>query len=379
MKPYVQKLIRKFLEHRLSKKESEALKAWMEDPKNRAKLKREIQLNHLLDTHFKRYDAQKAFERFKASEVQEKPARVIWMKHLWKYAAILVLSLGMGYYFLYQTPEDEERLVIPNESVVLDLGDGTKKTLSSEGHQSIVDVTGTTVGTKQGDTLRYDGIAKGPIVQHTLTVPYGKTHKLILPDGTFVHLNAGTTLRYPTKFTENSREVQVVGEAYFEVEHDTERPFIVNAHEVAIQVYGTRFNVSAYAEDNEISTTLLEGSVGVVDESGIGQKLKPGQMGTWDKLTKTLQIGPTDVNDQVAWVKGELVFHSKPFKDILVVLERKYNVRIENRYPELNAGRYRGTFDTETIEEVLGTFTESRLFDYHIENNTVIIDKPSSP
>ena len=118
-------------------------------------------------------------------------------------------------------------------------------------------------------------------------VPYGKKSQLVLADGTKVWLNAGSRLAFPTRFTGNKREVYLEGEAYFEVIKSDNKPFSVNAREVMVRVLGTRFNVSAYANDNAIETVLVEGYVNLSEqsESGLFRKeivLVPGQLASYN-------------------------------------------------------------------------------------------------
>lgn len=378
MKNIDDNIIQKFLKNELSREKVIQLKEWLKRPENRKKLKDDIQLNHLINTWLQEFDAEKAYEANKQLRKNKNEGiKKLWTNGIMKYAAVFIGLLGIGYFILNQTGSKPEQLVIPEESIVLEFEDGSQQNLESDKKQVITNKNGATVGIKYSDTLLYNNSdTNAAPIYHTLKVPYGKTHKLILADGSFVHLNAGSKLRFPTSFNGEIRTVFLAGEAYFEINPNEKMPFIVNTQSIDVRVLGTHFNVSAYSTDPTTETVLLEGSVALKEETLGSKILKPGELGSWDIHKEELQIKEVETYDYIAWTKGELLFHKKPFKDILKVLERKYNVVIENNYPELNNGRYKAKFDKESIEEVMETFTESRLFDYHIKNNKIIIEKP---
>ncbi len=171
------------------------------------------------------------------------------------------------------------------------------------------------------------------------------------------------------------------GEAYFEVTPNKNKPFIVQTSDTDIQVLGTKFNVSAYPDEKLVATVLVEGSVKITEKEtnkSTNVILLPGQLALWNKTTEKMNVTKVDVEDFTSWIEGKLVFESKTFEEMLRVLQRKYNVSIENRYSELNTGRYRGRFEDESIEQIMKTFAKSRLFSYTIKNNTLIIDKPEN-
>ncbi|MDE1192576.1 MAG: DUF4974 domain-containing protein [Arachidicoccus sp.] len=152
----------------------------------------------------------------------------------------------------------------------------------------------------------------------TLATAYGQEQKLILNDGTTVWLNAGSSIRFPTIFVGNKRKVEITGEAYFEVAHDSYRPFIVEARGNEIQDLGTHFNVNAYNDEPSVKTTLLEGSVQIR-----GHVLKPGQQ------YENGSIKNIDPDIAVAWVSGFFQFDGTDIKTVMRQLSRWYNVRVE--------------------------------------------------
>lgn len=378
MKKAEKHLVRKFLEGSMSKKEATELKEWLTISGKRKKLRDYIQLNHLINSSMLDFDTTKAYNQNKLKRKFNNHKRKKLSLRIMKYAAILIILLGFGYLIYKNVDFNSEQLIIPNESIVLEFEDGIQHEILPV-NQVIKNVNGSIVSVKQGDTLLYDSvnIETAPIYQ-TLIVPRGKTHKIRLADGSFVHLNAGSKLRFPTYFKGEARIVSLTGEAYFEIAKNDKIPFIVNTESIDITVLGTKFNISAYASDLKIETVLLEGSVALSGDKLQEKLLKPGQLGAWDIQKNNLNIKEVASHNYIAWTKGELLFYKKSFQEILRTLERKYNVEIVNKYPELNTGRYRASFHEESIEEVMETFTESRLFDYHISNNKIIIEKPKA-
>lgn len=381
MKKTTNRLIEKFLANELNLEDAVQLKEWMQLPENQNFLKKEVQLNHLLIDYFQEFDAEKAYEEARPITVKPYQVYQLPLRRYWKYAAVFIALIGIVSFFFNSSKSDSNQLIIADEVITLELEDGTIKEILPDDRQIIKNKNGATASIKQGDTLLYSSLLSNretEMVYHILRVPHGKTHKLMLSDGSYVHLNSGSTLRFPKQFRGKERNVYLEGEAYFIVEPNPNAPFIVSTLEINVQVLGTAFNVSAYTGEN-IETVLLEGSVALKAETGRIEKiLKPGEMGSWMISQNDIVITEVNTKDYIAWTKGVFLFHKKPFEEILILLERKYNVKIENHYSELDKERFKGNFDEESIEEIMETFTKSRLFDYEIKDNKIIIQKPNS-
>ncbi len=161
-------------------------------------------------------------------------------------------------------------------------------------------------------------------------VPYGKSSEITLADGTHIWLNSGSQLSYPPKFDDKSREVYLSGEAFFEVAPDKTKPFYVNTSEFKIRVLGTKFNVSAYKEDQTIQTVLLEGKVSAGRNSFLAKntELEPGERLVYNKNNEETKKDKVDVNLYASWINGYLIFENEPTPLVLKKLERYYNQRI---------------------------------------------------
>lgn len=169
---------------------------------------------------------------------------------------------------------------------------------------------------------------------NTISVPVGQRVNLKLPDGTLVWLNACSEIVYPAVFSGGKREVKLNGEAYFEVTHNVENPFIVRTEKCAIEVLGTKFNVEAYSGSNDFSTALMEGSVKVTgnDRSSRPILLKPDQ----EVRLKSGRLTVSSINDydQYRWREGLVCFKDVAFNELMTRFEKCYGIQIivENKH-----------------------------------------------
>jgi ferric-dicitrate binding protein FerR (iron transport regulator) len=215
------------------------------------------------------------------------------------------------------------------------------------------------------------------LVFNSIIVPKGKIFKIVLSDGTKVWLNADTKITFPQKFlaSGDTRTVVLNGEAFFEVAHNKDQPFIVKSNDLEIEVLGTRFNVSSYASGNQISTTLVEGSVKINNsQDSIAELiLKPSYQAAFNKKTEKLEAFKVNTSDFTAWMDNKILFRNEAFKELILKIERGYNVNIINQIPELETERFTGEFDNENIEDIIKTFSSRLDFRYKIENKTITI------
>ncbi len=234
-------------------------------------------------------------------------------------------------------------------------------------------------------------------------VSYGSKSRIRLPDGSVVNLNSGSVLTYPAVFTENNRNVYLKGEGYFQVQADTSHPFYVHTSEITIKVTGTVFNVKSYAESNTVETTLISGILEISDKKSSGHNflkdketllLKPNQKAIYVKdinrlgiddrnelkleyssvnIPKLSMIDKVDTQFLTAWKDNKLIFNNERFEDLCIRLERWYDVKITLRSKDLRNERYTGTFENETIEQVLDAMKLAAPFNYNMEKNNIFI------
>ena len=301
-----------------------------------------------------------------------KKTRKLPLPSILKYAAIFigVVSLGIALKLTLQPSGP----ALQNDTITLDMGDAVKPIIEGK-EQTIALTSGEVVAVQEGSTLRYTSGATDQPVFNELHIPHGKMFTLILSDGTEIQLNSGTHIRYPVKFpTKGNREITMKGEAYFKVSKDKEHPFIVNSEEVAIQVLGTEFNVTAYEEQNTVNTVLVEGSVSLSHSSNPENKvlLEPGNKGSWIKSQETMSVEKVDTLLYTSWLNGEIVFRDAPFSELLAKLERAYNVDITNQNRELEGRAFNARYNrkVENIEDVLDALRIIAPFHYEIKQNT---------
>lgn len=236
----------------------------------------------------------------------------------------------------------------------------------------------------------------------TVTIPYGSKSEIELPDGSKVTLNSGSYLKYPTAFGANTRNVEFEGEAYFDVSKNKRVPFIVSTSGIHIKVLGTTFNVKSYPEDKSIETTLVTGSIEIFNEKNGRHPakhiyLKPNQKisipknnslsnseikNINPKPARVTKVAPkvileTNINttNYTAWKDNKLVFDNEKFSDIMVKMERWYNVTIEIHSPEISDDRFSGKFEKETLQQSLEALSLIAPIRYTIIKNKVEIYK----
>ena len=188
-----------------------------------------------------------------------------------------------------------------------------------------------------------------PETLNQIIIPYGNQSRVVLSDSTVVWLNAGSRLIYPTLFKEKTREVMLIGEAFFEVAKNPAKPFIVKTSNMEIRVLGTQFNVSSYEEDEVIQTVLKEGSVDIRNKGSLffehSVVLKPDQMATFNKTSNDTKIYNVDADTYALWTKGLISFEDIDLNRVIKKVERFYNISVSFSDPEKKIMRISGKLD----------------------------------
>lgn len=188
----------------------------------------------------------------------------------------------------------------------------------------------------------------------------GMTTSFVLPDSTVVYLNSESFLQYPSRFTGDTREVKLKGEAYFDVTKDAKKRFVVSTtHYSRIEVLGTSFNLEAYEEDTAVLATLVEGSVNFSFTKNGKDKcisMAPGQKMIYNSRTGTTQLLATPCAAETAWKDGQIVFLNTPLTEALHMLEKRYNVAFRLKNNRLKENYFTGTFTSQRLERILEYF-----------------------
>lgn len=324
-------------------------------------------------------DIESAWTNVLGASKTKKNKIITHLLQLSKYAAIFVGLISAAVWY-WQTTLPEPQELINEDSITLQLENGEIQPISTEKIQTITNSAGKVLGIQNGIQLNYFTNSEiDKLTYNVLTVPHGKTFKLILSDSTTVYLNAGSSLKYPAKFIKGQdRQVFLTGEGYFDVHKDKAHPFIVTNGTMDVRVLGTKFNISAYPEDLEINTVLVEGSVSLYNNeteynTETSRILKPSHQASWNRLNDNVTIQTVDTDIYTSWINGKLVIKKMPFKNIIQKLERHYKVTINNNYEQLDNLDFTATFDIESIEDVLATFAIETPFEYtKVENHIEI-------
>ncbi|MDR2563470.1 MAG: FecR domain-containing protein [Prevotellaceae bacterium] len=211
---------------------------------------------------------------------------------------------------------------------------------------------------------------------HELVASNGR-QQFTLPDGSSVWLNVGSQLSYTDDFGSKTREITLIGEAYFEVRHDAERPFTVNVCRSSVRVLGTKFNLRAYPDEQEIVTTLVEGSVKFnKNQSDIqGPTLRAGQQLSFDMENQSAVINEVNCEQYIAWKDGKLLFRQSTVEEAFKRMERAFGIKFVVEGSMLtDKRRITGTFSLDdTPISILKVMVEGLLFEYDMKTDTVFI------
>jgi transmembrane sensor len=198
---------------------------------------------------------------------------------------------------------------------------------------------------------------------------FGTRSSLRLADSSLVWLNSGSSLRYPIKFNNKTRQVFLKGEAYFEVKSDPSRPFIVKTETIQVRATGTKFNVKEYDSNPVTEVTLVSGKVYVNElddtrNSHLISELKPDQHLEYNRATKAKSVTSSDAFRYIAWIEGKLIFRNEPLRKVLDNISLFFNTDIELQGKELQNYRYRATFQDESLEDILKLLKLSAPIDF---------------
>jgi len=322
------------------------------------------------------------YELWKRIQSESKTSKKEIFFRVMKYAAVLVLvffSGAVSYYF-YQNALTQNQFQLAERNPAIDgeamvvLADGSKVSLekqmseisySKNGEQLVVNT----------DTINQRSESMKESMNKVI-VSYGKKSMIVLSDGTKVWLNAGSQLVYPAVFLKDTREVQLVGEAFFDVVKNPRKPFVVKAADVNVQVLGTRFDISAYPEDKVIQTILEEGKINLkYTGNGIFKRdyvleMMPNQMVEFDKISRETNSKTVNGSKYVSWKEGMLEFEKVDLLRALKQVERFYNVRIILDDQEIGSYKLSGKLDLkDEPEKVLNVIKLTVPIDWQRKSN----------
>ncbi|WP_455667628.1 FecR family protein [Phocaeicola sp.] len=259
------------------------------------------------------------------------------IREICKYAAILILPLAVATFLLLHNEsqthntvaQSTEQIMPGSKKATLTLDNGETIDLNAIPNTKVKEQDGTTIQMDSA-TLNYqlaqNNGAPAKDIYNKVDIPRGGEYTLTLSDGTKVHLNSMSTLRYPVQFTQNIRQVELQGEGYFEVSK-TGQPFIVKVNDMQIEVLGTTFNISAYPEE-DYQTTLVNGSVRVQTANGNNRILKPSEQASITPGSNNIEIRTVDTAFYTSWIHGKINFKDQRLEDIMKSLARWYDMKV---------------------------------------------------
>ena len=357
----------------LNEKEALILKNWLDQSENNRNIyagmnKTGTVVNAINETGA--FHSGKAWKKIKSHLDRKSETRRFYLPALYKYAASIIILIASAYFIFFYShsnlfnrntsaliePGTQKAVLITPDKRRIELGKTTQKRVYKEKTATLIDTSSTLLyQNNDNDTpeLQEENIAG----YNELITPTGGEYNLILPDGSKVKLNSQSNLKFPAAFGKDKREVELDGEAYFEVAKSPDVPFIVKTNSMRTVVYGTSFNISAYADDNYIQTTLITGSVGI--ELHQGQevrefKLVPGQQASLDKTLNSITTKEVNTDIYTAWTKGLFVFENEPLEQILQKLSRWYDFEVEFENDSLKKEPFTGDLKRyESMNKIL--------------------------
>lgn len=390
IKSGTEELIAKYLLGDITELEKKQLHNWIKTSPQHEEFFNRLRTNMSFRKRYEAYtqiDSHQAWKHFNKKYCQ---ASVISI--LLKYAAILILPIiiaGGWYFYTSSEKQISDNLTlgdaiqpgIPKATLILA---GNYKQSLTPTYPKPVKVNHSTTAIAQNGTLIYPSTPSinidVPQKQQTemienniLTTEQGNEFRVTFEDGTTVHLNYNTEIRYPVKFSKTKRVVYLKGEAYFKIAKDA-RPFYVITEQGTIKQYGTEFNVNTFTPERT-EVALVQGSISIIPkESTREQVIKPGQLAHIEQKGNNISIYNVDLTPYTAWNEGRLIFENRTLENIVEILEHWYNVTISFGTPEIKQLRFTGNMDRyATITPILKAIARTTDLRINIKDREILI------
>ena len=381
MRESIERKIIKFLNCESSIEELKFLLKWISNEDNLKFLKDYISVNHLSYLAMSRANQEKIIKEIKDRINNKQTSRDpnFSFKNIFKYAAIIAISICIGYYNQINTSEKYKNNLVPDPSkVTLETSSGNQIILENLDNKSIKTDDQILIKKESKKIVfeQKENIKK--LFYNTLTVPYGKRFDVELSDGSIVKLNSGSSLKFPIQFIDGmERKVYLDGEAFFDISENNSDVFKVVSNDAVTLVYGTQFNIKSYKEDSFSEIILVDGRLGVKGISDDQEiiNLKPGFRANIDQSNPIIEISKVNTKVYTSWINGRVIFRNESIDTMILKLERLFNVIITNDNNELSEKFFNATImvDKESIDDVMGYLKEVYNIKYQKFNNKIII------
>ena len=383
---YIANLIARYLSEEITPEETIKLTAWREESTAHEILFKKICDEENQKQHFRKNTAFNPSSGWKEVEkrIKRNNNRSRYIKIV-SYAAIILLPvLFVSISMKFTSPvslSDKQFIaqsILPGESqAILTLEDGQTIHINKETESLLEKIDGARVH-MDSTMLNYQVTSKtapkNKPVYNKVETPRGGEYALLLSDGTKVHLNAMTSLRFPVTFDNGPRKVELEGEAYFEVAKDKEKPFIVKANGINVQALGTSFNIRAHKDDKSVAVILISGKV-KVDDGRHEAYMKPNE-----RLVCNLTNGQFEKSElhpnasYLLWRSNELAFYGESFEEICTMLTRMYNCKFIFKNEKVKQYTYHGIIKNSSLNNVLEYISQAGGINYKIKSdNTIVI------
>lgn len=376
MKKEINYLLVRILKGTASKEDLLAFSEWIKDYNNELYFERFKEMWHLymhksyvdkVSTEEQNLNLNKFIEYISASKRREKSKTIF--NYSVSAAAVVLLIVGLFNFLGTPTRVGDEtdisKLSYSDDSVKVELYNGkvVKSIKSIAG--SVSDLTATL-------TIPEDKEVDKTIVYNSIRTPPGERAAMVLSDGSRVYLTSNSYLKYPTNFGSESRDVTLVGRAYFQVEK-SDIPFRVNTADMNVEVLGTSFDVDSRTNGKNSSVIVVEGSVKIFAEGEV-QMLRPDEQVCIDRITRKMEVKTVDSKLLTMWKDGVLIVHGESFKGLIESLASWYGVNIIDKTSLSEREKFNGRFDREDIEAAIQAVCISTKTQYRIVDGNLILE-----
>lgn len=332
-----------------------------------------------LFARWQQYDPEKALSLHYPGDALKQNKTLTWKRLLYPAAAAVLVFFGIWFGLLNDATQQVREVTNidfqpASYQAIIQLSDGRTFELDQVHRTVVIGQEG--ISYENGNQVATIEDAADATMA-SISTPKGGTYEVLLPDGSKVILNAGSTLTHPVRFSSEARNVSVSGEAYFHVAKDV-KPFIVETNRLNIHVLGTTFNVRAYEDETTTAATLVEGKVLLhdkrVDELGSGIQLVPGQTG-WMRDEEQIRVHSLNLDAALAWTKGRFDFNGKTLREAMLEIGRWYDVEVEIQKNVPDIEFYGGTFRTTSLSTILSILENNSIHYELTQDRRLIVSK----
>lgn len=379
-------IIWKKINNTLSQEEEAEFSKWIKEKDHQLYYERALRY-FKNDSNFKNdeIDIESKWENFDNKLVDSRSFSRFSSKSITAVAASVTLIILSILFFLNlqqnNSPLISESVVQPGKSKATLILDGGESYDLSQ-NKNLNFFSGVTQISNKGSKISYsrdkinEKASLSKEIYHILEVPRGGEYFIKLSDGTKIWINSDSKLKYPVEFVGQSRNIELIGEAYFEVAHNPEKPFIVTSGTQRVKVLGTSFNISSYTQDNYIMTTLVEGRVKVENslEEQHNTYLQPNQQSLLNKKTGLVQSKEVEVDEYIAWQSGWFRFNDKPMSQIMVTLARWYDLEVQFESENISNKHFSGGFKRyDSFDQARKIIEQTEEIKFEVKGKKVII------